>query len=453
MATFLIEDNQSLIGKDYKIPDYLNKHLNGTLASLGDYKQTSGYKKLNGIINPNYNKRNKKNEKAGFISYGNMKKFKHDYETLSDKNSIEAKLMGGDKMYQWVNSELSRKRNEVAPVNAVKKSANISKSKLNTVKVNKPIKPNNIKNASITIEKTIKANRKKIYITESQLKRIIEKRNELYIPFNGKSGLHDKPCYAHFMDWIEENGKIGTLTNDDNKTIYDYFDKSINETMWNNFEITEASYELYCNYFLNKFPPKDNQNLYDENFLEDIEENNYDGFFDIFGGEGDLSDEGKKIFLDEIPDYFKENSDIDFIDRVNVSEKGLVLVYRALDIPNFSKDTTGEFLDSDKDYFEYLNEKYGNEIGQFWAYSTKGADDYNAFSLGKNDETIVLYGLVKPSSIDWDRSVGMKLDYAEEEELTINKNEPIEIYGFQYASPKDGNDKFYRFKNSYIMNA
>ena len=163
MTTIIKEGNQSLQGKTYKIPTALRKHLQSTLTSFQKYSTTDGYKRINGLINPSYNKKEQSiNHPKDEISYGNLKRIKHDYEAIPNKNNIEAKLMGGDELYQWVDGQLSHIRTAVEPVNKVKKSANISKSKLKVAKGTKGIKPEKLGNAQITIHESKK---RKIYIT------------------------------------------------------------------------------------------------------------------------------------------------------------------------------------------------------------------------------------------------------------------------------------------------
>ena len=55
-----IKENQVLNKKSFKLPKNLQQHLKDTLAKYGDYKEEEGYKRLNSLINPDYNKRNDK---------------------------------------------------------------------------------------------------------------------------------------------------------------------------------------------------------------------------------------------------------------------------------------------------------------------------------------------------------------------------------------------------------
>ena len=166
--SILKEDNQSLNNKGFFIPDNIQKNLQKRLTSFGAYKENDGYKRLNSLLNPSYNKRSNRPQKKGELSYGEMKRFKHDYEAIPDKKSLNAQIIGGDEMYNWVTSELSSQANTVQQVNKVKKSSNIKKSQIIPTKPIKTIKPNNVDNAVITVEEV----NRKIKITESQFKRL-----------------------------------------------------------------------------------------------------------------------------------------------------------------------------------------------------------------------------------------------------------------------------------------
>ena len=310
MATIL-EDNQSLSNKPFMIPNSIMKHLKTTLSMYGKYKDNDGYKRLNSLVNPNYNKRTDKDENSNQISYGNLKRIKHDFEAIGNNpKDLRYILNGGEKMYNWVNSELERKRNEVAPVNAVKKSDNIKKSGLKPSDINgKQLKPQKLNNASITI----KENKEKIiYLTENQLKILKEYRNQLYIPFNGGNGLHDKPCIEHFMDWIEENSKKGFLPSaKDEDAERMYFDSREKAADYY-FDDSENSYEDVNYDFISTFSPTEYSEYYSENFIEkfknEIDRNDYSYIiFNIdFNNDEILTSEGLKRY-NEYKNYWFNN--------------------------------------------------------------------------------------------------------------------------------------------------
>ena len=85
MPVFL-KENQILNKNTYKIPKNLQKHLQNTLAKYGQYKQEDGYKRLNSLINPKYNKRNDKEDNGTReISYTDLKRIDFDMRHM-DQN-------------------------------------------------------------------------------------------------------------------------------------------------------------------------------------------------------------------------------------------------------------------------------------------------------------------------------------------------------------------------------
>ena len=59
MPIFLKENN-ALKDNMYEIPKDLEVHLKNTLSKFSDYRQNKGYKRLNTLVNPKYNKRSDK---------------------------------------------------------------------------------------------------------------------------------------------------------------------------------------------------------------------------------------------------------------------------------------------------------------------------------------------------------------------------------------------------------
>jgi hypothetical protein len=459
MSTFIFEDNQSLNGKYIKIPKELQNHLQKTLTSYGNFSENDGYKRLNSILNADYNKKTKEQTPADSISYGNLKRIKHDMEAIPNQKSIEYQLNGGSEMYNWVNGTLKQQMNSVKSVNKVKKSNNISKSKLNPTKItDKGIKLPKTNKCNIQLEQKTK----KIYITENQIKRLFENknkllseyRNELYLPFDGNDSLHGKPCYVHFIDWMQYNGTRGNLNvSTDSKTVEDYYDETLDKAISDAFnfyvDLTNELQVSFCDtYKINNYKNFYNQNFIDKMLSFSTDDETYDFLYycDLIG-EDYLTPIGEKYFEAYKNNYVSDNLKLDYIDDIKTVD-GLVLIYRALAIPNFEKNTTGDKLPKEQDYFEYLNEKYNGRIGKFWAYERSGAQQYCGDSLGEKDEIITLQGYVDPKDINWERSTTMKYEYPEEKELTIRSRHSIQINGFYY-----GDNKFYNLGTPIIMKA
>lgn len=145
MPIFLRE-NQELNKKTYKIPNNLQKHLKQTLAKYGNYKEADGYKRLNSLINPNYNKRSdKKNGDEKEISFSDLKNIDHDLRHMNNSaNNLEYVLNGGDEMARFTRDTLNRERTRVAPILKQEKIKTRNKNAIKpTINPLKPIKLDN----------------------------------------------------------------------------------------------------------------------------------------------------------------------------------------------------------------------------------------------------------------------------------------------------------------------
>lgn len=161
MPIFL-QENQELKDRRFKIPKNVLNHLNATLSSYGQYKESDGYKRLNSLVNPNYNNR-KDNELEG-ITFSDLKRIVHDFNGLNDPKDLRYILNGGSVMKDWANNELKQARNSVAATLKKKKSDNIKKSELKPTK--DPMKPIKMAdNSSLHIHE----DKKTIYLSEEQL--------------------------------------------------------------------------------------------------------------------------------------------------------------------------------------------------------------------------------------------------------------------------------------------
>ena len=112
-----IKENQELNKNSYKIPKNLQQHLQKTLAKYSQYKQENGFKRLNSLINPNYNNRSEnKNQKEKEISYSDLKRIDYDFRHMSkNPNDLQRTLNGGEKFANFVRDTLNKERNRVEP--------------------------------------------------------------------------------------------------------------------------------------------------------------------------------------------------------------------------------------------------------------------------------------------------------------------------------------------------
>lgn len=160
MPTILLlnEENQSLQGKEFKIPKQILQTLQNNVNLINNiysdegnksYKKNLGYKRNQKILNKNYNIKSKNEKNNGTISYGELKRWKHEFDHMPNKNekNISYQLNGGSDAENFVNNTLNQARNSVKQVNQVKKSENISKSNLKPK--SNPTKPIKTENGSI----------------------------------------------------------------------------------------------------------------------------------------------------------------------------------------------------------------------------------------------------------------------------------------------------------------
>lgn len=142
----IILENQLLNDKMFAMPKKLTDHLKLVLSNNLDKKDSKGYKRLNSLINSDYNKRNKLKGEKRYISYSDLKRINHDFDNMpNSKDNIEYMLNGGNLMNQWVKQTLRTSREGVED--------ELKKMKTDTLRRNK-VKPkkNPTKIASIRSE-------------------------------------------------------------------------------------------------------------------------------------------------------------------------------------------------------------------------------------------------------------------------------------------------------------
>ncbi len=155
MPIFLKEANQLLKNRTYQIPKDLEKHLRNTLQQYGQYKNADGYKRLNSLLNPNYNKRSdysKNGEKQ--ISHSDLETIDHDLRHMSkNPNDLTRILNGGEEMANFARNTLNRERSQVEPILKQKKVETRNK---NAVKPNiNPMKPIKLDKGNVQVHENI----------------------------------------------------------------------------------------------------------------------------------------------------------------------------------------------------------------------------------------------------------------------------------------------------------
>lgn len=172
MPTFINEENKFLSKNLYKLPKELVKHLKQTLAQYQGYSENDGYKRIKGLVDPEYNKRSDVNTHDGsHVSYYELKRIKHDLDKMNNKYSLERQFNGGDEMKNFVNATLNRERNKVKEVS--KQSKNATRQKNAVKPPTAPTAPTSVDKNSTKVQenKTIHINQRQLMMLQENTKK------------------------------------------------------------------------------------------------------------------------------------------------------------------------------------------------------------------------------------------------------------------------------------------
>jgi len=440
MPIFLKENN-ALKDNMYEIPKDLEVHLKNTLSKFSDYHQNKGYKRLNTLVNPKYNKRSDKEDRLHsnkkHISFSDLKRIDHDFRHMNQNpHDIQRQMNGGDKMAKFVHDTLSKERTKVEPTLKQEKVKSLEKNKL------KPSisEPSTISVGNLSAQ--VHESNKKIYIKESQINILNEYRNQLTLPFDGEG----KYNYEHFVDYLEEIGKYGNLEQTQDPNIENYVNKNIQSAFLNyidSFDYTdEGLLPKFIEFIDNnqKDLPKLFKIQYYREYLEDE-----DGLEDLMNYY--LSEYGEKKWKDYMFQVFEDDiNSFGFPYGVKQNERGLIYVERVITMPNILKKDFNHTYDNGNDYYKHLMQLYSNGVGVYWSWLEGDAYCGGGYSDGQK---IKLMGYVDPKSIDWDETISKQAySLAEEREIQIKKGEPIEIF-----SVITTNGKKFPLQNTIIVKA
>jgi len=106
--------NSKLTGKIFNLPEELLEVLMDNFSNYSGSKDINGYKRLYFLVT-------KKS-----CTYEQLKRIKHDLESIQDKESEEYKLPGGDVLLQWVNDTLDLNRGLIKNSNKNKEEMGIN---------------------------------------------------------------------------------------------------------------------------------------------------------------------------------------------------------------------------------------------------------------------------------------------------------------------------------------
>jgi hypothetical protein len=170
----LFFENQILKDKIIFLPKELVKKLSQILVNNDNYTQNKGYKRLNHLINGDYNIRKDKTQTKPCITYSELKRIKNFFDNFKgNDNDIEYILNGGTTMKNWTNSTLDKLRNSVEDELNKKKQDSREFNKATQI-AKEPTKPIMVDNNS---NKIYVRENKIFYINESQEKIIKNKLN------------------------------------------------------------------------------------------------------------------------------------------------------------------------------------------------------------------------------------------------------------------------------------
>lgn len=158
------------------VPREVSKNIKNTLAAVGDsdsVHRSKGYKRAKTLISPDdYNKRsldkNTTDDGRKMVTFGNLKRIAHDMRHMpQNKDNLQYILQGGDTTRNWVEDKLGDIRGKVSSVGKVNPVPPASPRGVNQVKQVKPVK--------MTTE-----GKKRVFITEKQIIRYLEKKKKEY---------------------------------------------------------------------------------------------------------------------------------------------------------------------------------------------------------------------------------------------------------------------------------
>lgn len=163
MATIILERNQELDDVRIEIPRKLADHLRGTLSTYKNYSEAKGYKRLNHLVNNDYNNRSgsKTSEGSSSVPYTELVRIQSEFNRMDDKtdNNIEYVLNGGKEMENYVNAEIKARQKSVEAILKDRKKMNHATDQ---AKVDKePMKPTSTKDGNLYIHESRKRGKKR----------------------------------------------------------------------------------------------------------------------------------------------------------------------------------------------------------------------------------------------------------------------------------------------------
>lgn len=133
MALILEDENTRFSGRQIILPDYIVNDLKNklNLYSGDEYKTSKGYKRLNAILNKNYNnptdKKDRQHNNKYTISFSDLKRIDFDIRHMNQQDNAEYDMIGGDLMRDFTHNTLGTLRNSVKQVKPVPEVTKLEK--------------------------------------------------------------------------------------------------------------------------------------------------------------------------------------------------------------------------------------------------------------------------------------------------------------------------------------
>lgn len=357
-----IKENQELKDNMYKIPNRLYKKLKCLLSKYGNYTQYKGYKRLNALVNPEYNKRSDKANQfknGKYISFTDLKRIKHDFKHMSDNpNDINNILNGGKDMEIFVDDTLNRERTKVAPVLKQKKVETRNKNKVKpSIKPMKPLKLGNI-NANVHESKYLNENLDNHpyydYILDYNAYEIFnafENNKNVWLP------LINPNMYQKALNEFTKHGK---LINFPTKYIYQWMGIIMKNTAilskcteicgHSQFFPTDDFVDYYFNYDYDEWENYKKSIDEDDDYYaawEFLEQKGFDEWNKLPDGSDAISDYGIKP-LEKIISEYNNNS---------TPEETLIIINKCLDIMHMRGDLASMFITGGSKILSQISEE------------------------------------------------------------------------------------------------
>ena len=150
MALFILSEDEGkkLNKKQIPIPKNVQKKLKSNLSLYNGYSQTKGYKRLNSLVDDDYNKRSQKSNKTKdggkTLSFSDAKRIDHDMRHMvQNPKNLEYQMLGGDDTRNWLHDALGSVRNANKQVQKVPQVPKLQKNPEKVKDVDKDFKYGN----------------------------------------------------------------------------------------------------------------------------------------------------------------------------------------------------------------------------------------------------------------------------------------------------------------------